>query len=71
MFLPDVETRIGPRLKRATRLVACRRVAVHRWVQGERNQLGFARQARNIKPRAWSGKVDTGFPKRSRSSEDL
>ena len=50
MFLPDVETQIGPRLKRATRLVACKRVAAHRWVQGERNQLGFARQARNIKP---------------------
>jgi hypothetical protein len=32
--------------------IACKRVAAHRWVQGERNQLGFARQARNIKPRA-------------------
>jgi hypothetical protein len=40
MFLADVETR----------------VAARSWAYGERDQLGFARQARNIKP------IDTDRP---------
>jgi hypothetical protein len=48
MFLPDAETRIGARSERMTRLIAPMRVTAHAWVRGERDQLGFTRQARNI-----------------------
>jgi hypothetical protein len=48
MFWPDAEARIGAWSERMTRSIAPMRVTAHAWVRGERDQLGFTRQARNI-----------------------